>query len=235
MNTHASRMALCACMIFALSLTACGPKPVEPYPKQKAGSSTFYDADSGLTTEDAAAEPTYGGADEGGNYSALDNLPSAPGSAADIYNSPEAAPVVEALSMGGGAGQKSPGFKDDKSAEYKRKNGRSSPEMKSIYYHFDQSSVRGDQVPKMEANAQHLKKNKRAKVVIEGNCDERGTSEYNLALGTRRAESAKKYLANLGVEVSRIRTVSYGEERPLFVGSEESDYEMNRRSDFVLE
>ncbi|MGR0480617.1 MAG: OmpA family protein [Candidatus Electronema sp. V4] len=234
MNTHASRMALCACMIFALSLTACGPKPVEPYPKQKAGSSTFYDADSGLTTDDAAAADPSGGVDESGNYSALDNLPSSPGSAADIENSPEAAPVVEALSAGGGTGRGN-GLKDDKSADYKRKNGRSSPEMKSIYYDFDQSGVRPDQVAKMEANARHMKNNSRAKVIIEGNCDERGTSEYNLALGERRAVSAKKYLLNLGVEASRIRTMSFGEERPLFVGSEESDYEMNRRSDFVLE
>ncbi|WP_417916718.1 peptidoglycan-associated lipoprotein Pal [Candidatus Electronema sp. JC] len=234
MNTHASRMALCACMIFALTLTACGPKPVEPYPKQKAGGSTFYDADSGLTTDDAAAEPSYG-VDAGENYSALDNLPSAPGSAADIYNSPEAAPVVEALSAGGGPAEKAPGFTADKSAAYKRKNGRSSPELKSIYYNFDQSSVRTDQVAKMEANAQYMKKHAQARVVIEGNCDERGTSEYNLALGERRAVSAKKYLLNLGVAASRIRTMSFGEERPLFVGSEESDYEMNRRSDFVLE
>lgn len=232
MNIHASRMALCACMIFALSLTACGPKPVEPYPKQKAaGSSTFYDADSGLP-EDAAAEPPYG-VDAGDNYSALDNLPSSPG-AADIDNSPEAAPAVEALSEGGGAGRGN-GFKDDKSADYKRKNGRSSPEMKSIYYNFDQANVRPDQVAKMEANARYMKSNAKARVVIEGNCDERGTSEYNLALGERRAMSAKKYLLNLGVEAGRIRTTSFGEERPLFVGSEESDYDMNRRSDFVLE
>ncbi len=233
MNTHASRMALCACMIFALSLTACGPKPVEPYPKQKAaGSNTFYDQDSGLTGEDGAADPASGD-DGGGNYSALDNLPAAP--SADISNSPEAAPAVEALSAGSAAAEKASGFTDGKSADYKRKNGRSSPEMKSVYYDFDQSNIRADQTAKMEANAHYLKKHQRAKVIIEGNCDERGTSEYNLALGERRAVGAKKYLLNLGIAASRIRTMSFGEERPLFVGSEESDYEMNRRSDFVLE
>lgn len=235
MNTFMTRILLCACMVCAFSLTGCGSKQVEPYNQQKsakADGSTFYDADAGPAADDtSAAAPAASN-----EYSpALDSLPSvSPGGAvADIQNSPNASPSVEPLTDNGG---KAAGFSgEDQSADYKRKNGRSSPQMKSIYYDFDQSAVRKDQAPKMEANAQHLKQNANVRVVVEGNCDERGTKEYNLALGERRAASAKKYLINLGVEASRIRTMSFGEERPLFPGAEESDYEMNRRSDFVLE
>jgi peptidoglycan-associated lipoprotein len=229
MSTFLNRALVCACMAFALSSTGCGPKQVEPYNQQKAAktdSGTFYDADTGTAVDDAAATGS-------GDYSpALESLPSSAGASADIQNSPNASPAVEPLTDSG----KGANFSDDnQSVDYKRKNGRSSPQMKSIYYDFDQSAVRKDQIGKMEVNAQYLKKNPEAKVVVEGNCDERGTKEYNLALGERRAVSAKKYLSNLGVEASRIRTMSFGEERPLFPGAEESDYEMNRRSDFVLE
>ncbi|MCW5200813.1 peptidoglycan-associated lipoprotein Pal [Desulfobulbus sp. F4] len=232
MSIFMTRAMLCACMVFALA--GCGSKPVEPYNQQKtakADSSTFYDADSG------AAADANNGADTaalgGDTASSLDNLPSSSGTVADIQNSPSAAPVVEPLTDNGG---KASGFSgDNQSADYKRKNGRSSPQMKSIYYDYDQSTVRKDQAPKMEANAQYLKQHPNAKMIVEGNCDERGTKEYNLALGERRASSAKKYLINLGVETEKIRTMSFGEERPLFPGAEESDYEINRRSDFVLE
>ncbi|MCI5142639.1 MAG: peptidoglycan-associated lipoprotein, partial [Candidatus Electrothrix sp. ATG1] len=97
------------------------------------------------------------------------------------------------------------------------------------------SNIRNDQTAHIEHNGEYLKSNVASKLLIEGNCDEQGTNEYNLALGERRAMNAKKYLIKLGVDHSRIRTVSYGEERPLFTGSEESDYAYNRRDDFILE
>jgi peptidoglycan-associated lipoprotein len=234
MNTFMTRALLCACMAFSLSLIGCSSKPVEPYNQQKsakADSNTLYDADSGAAATDDAAPP----AADGDYSAALDGLPVSPGTVADIQNSPNATPSVEPL-VSNNQGGKAGGFADDnQSDDYKRKNGRSSPQMKSIYYDFDQSAVRKNQAPKMEANAHYMKKHREAKVIVEGNCDERGTKEYNLALGERRASSAKKYLINLGVEEGRIRTMSFGEERPLFVGTEESDYELNRRSDFVLE
>jgi peptidoglycan-associated lipoprotein len=86
----------------------------------------------------------------------------------------------------------------------------------------------------MEANAKYMKSASDS-IVIEGNCDARGTNEYNLALGERRAINAKKYMMDLGVDGKRIRTVSYGEERPLFEGSDEISYQYNRRDDFVIE
>lgn len=124
---------------------------------------------------------------------------------------------------------------DQNSDEYKRLRGRSSEQFLPIYFDFDQAAVRPDQFSKLDQNADVLKANPSARIIIEGNCDERGTNEYNLALGERRALNAKTYLIETGVEESRLRTVSYGEERPLFPGSDEDSWAQNRRDDFVLE
>ena len=123
----------------------------------------------------------------------------------------------------------------EQSDEYKRERGRSSTGLHPIYFGFDQAGIQPDMADRMANNALFLKQLPTASVVIEGNCDERGTNEYNLALGQRRALNTKEYLVNLGVEGSRIRTVSYGEERPLFLGQDEFSYAQNRRSDFILE
>lgn len=124
---------------------------------------------------------------------------------------------------------------DQNSEEYKKMYGRSSQQMMPIYFEFDQATIKMDQIPRLEQNATYLKDNPSAKVVIEGNCDERGTNEYNLALGERRALNAKTYLIELGIEDFRIRTVSYGEERPLFPGDDEFSWSQNRRDDFLVE
>ena len=124
---------------------------------------------------------------------------------------------------------------DHQSDDYKRQHGRSSIEMQPIYFDFDQSAIRRDQLPAIEHNAAFLRNNPAAHVRIEGNTDARGTNEYNLALGERRAMIARNYFLQYGIEEHRIRTVSYGEERPLFTGQSEEDYAYNRRADFVLE
>lgn len=145
-------------------------------------------------------------------------------------------PATEGLDATGGAGTGSLfSNADSQSDAYKREHGRSSPEMKPVYYDFDQSVIRADQIPSMEHNGAYLNSNPSRNVVVEGNTDYRGTKEYNLALGERRASSAKSYLMELGVAENRIRTISYGEERPLFFGENENDYSYNRRADFVLE
>ena len=122
----------------------------------------------------------------------------------------------------------------EQSDDYKRQHGRSSAQFQPIYFDFDQSSIRKDMTQNLVANADYMKSASES-IVIEGNCDARGTNEYNLALGERRAINAKQYMVDLGVKASRIRTVSYGEERPLFEGSDESSYQYNRRDDFVIE
>jgi peptidoglycan-associated lipoprotein len=103
-----------------------------------------------------------------------------------------------------------------------------------IRFDFDKSTVRADAKPILSAVADYMKKNKGAKLLIEGHCDERGTSEYNMALGDRRAESARAYLASLGVPASALSTVSFGKEKPLDPGHNDDAWAKNRRAHFVV-
>jgi peptidoglycan-associated lipoprotein len=107
-------------------------------------------------------------------------------------------------------------------------------EAESIYFDFDRSFIRSEYRPVLEKKAKFLKEFPEYNLRIEGNCDERGTNEYNLALGERRADSAKNYLISSGVSPDRIDTISYGEERPLALGHNEESWAQNRRDDFVL-
>ena len=97
-------------------------------------------------------------------------------------------------------------------ANFKFVEGRTHEGMLPVYFDFDSSAIRDDQKVRMEGNAEFLKANPNYKIVIEGNTDERGTNEYNIALGEHRAQVAKKYLINLGVSGSQLSTFSYGEE-----------------------
>ena len=109
-------------------------------------------------------------------------------------------------------------------------------EMKSrfadIHFDFDKSLIKDGDKPALQKIAIYLKQHSRVKVRIEGNCDERGTSEYNMALGERRAESAKKYLIGLGVPAGEISTISFGKEKPLDPGHSEEAWTKNRRDHF---
>ena len=118
--------------------------------------------------------------------------------------------------------------------ESKFLEGRTSAPLLPIYFDFDKSNIRQDQRERLEKNAEYLKQNKMARVRIEGNCDERGTNEYNMALGDRRAINAKKYLMNLGIDDDRLHTISFGEEKPLVHGHDEYSWAQNRRDDFVI-
>jgi peptidoglycan-associated lipoprotein len=103
----------------------------------------------------------------------------------------------------------------------------------AIYFDFDSALLRNDARPELQKVAQEAK---RAKAIrIEGNCDERGTTEFNLALGDARARSAATYLERLGVRKNRISTVSYGSERPRIPGHDESAWSQNRRDDFRIQ
>lgn len=113
--------------------------------------------------------------------------------------------------------------------------GRTTGPMLPVYFGFDSYSIRGDQAPRMKVNADFLKDNGKVKIRIEGNCDPRGTREYNLALGEKRALGAKKYLINMGIASDRISTVSLGEEKMLLHGHDEMSWAQNRRDDFVVE
>jgi len=112
--------------------------------------------------------------------------------------------------------------------------GRTSEGMLPVYFDFDSSDIRKDQESRIEANADFLSSEADTNIRIEGNCDPRGTSEYNMALGERRALGAKKYLVNLGISDSRLSTISFGEERLLMHGHDELSWAQNRRADFVI-
>ena len=107
--------------------------------------------------------------------------------------------------------------------------------LKPIYFDFDKSFIRNDAKEIMKANAAWLKAHPQAKVKIEGNCDERGTIEYNQALGQRRAASAKRYLTDMGIKASRISLISFGKEKPVCSEDSEACLQKNRRDDIVAE
>ncbi len=112
--------------------------------------------------------------------------------------------------------------------------GRSTRPLKAIFFDFDSFEIREDMKERLLENARYLLEHPELKVELQGNCDERGSSEYNLALGERRALAVKRYLVNLGVAPERLTTVSFGEERPLDPGHNERAWALNRRVDLVV-
>jgi len=107
-------------------------------------------------------------------------------------------------------------------------------ESEKIFFDYDSSELKSEAQDTLTKKAEWLKANRDYKLKIEGNCDERGSTEYNLALGARRAEAAAKFLNALGISSDRITTVSYGEEKPAVEGHDESAWAQNRRDEFVL-
>jgi peptidoglycan-associated lipoprotein len=103
-----------------------------------------------------------------------------------------------------------------------------------IHFDYDKYAIRDDARPVLESNAAWLKKFRTAKILIEGHCDERGTEDYNLALGEKRAKSAFDYLVALGIPAERMKTISYGKSQPLDMGHDESAWQRNRRDQFVV-
>jgi peptidoglycan-associated lipoprotein len=103
-----------------------------------------------------------------------------------------------------------------------------------VYFDYDESTLTDDTRDKLSRNADLLKSNAQFSVTIEGHADERGTNEYNLALGERRANAVRDYLGSLGVAAGRLRTLSYGEERPVCTQNEESCWSQNRRAHMII-
>lgn len=103
-----------------------------------------------------------------------------------------------------------------------------------VHFAFDSSTVRSEDQSKVAAVADYLKANKSAAVLVEGHCDERGTEEYNRALGDRRAIAIREQLVTLGVDATQVDTITFGEDRPLVQGSGEDAWRQNRRGEFVL-
>jgi peptidoglycan-associated lipoprotein len=107
-------------------------------------------------------------------------------------------------------------------------------ELEKIYFDFDSSALSNDARKALTENAGYLRKSAAAKLRIEGNCDERGSAEYNIALGEKRAEAAEKYLVTMGIPAERLAIISYGKEKPADPGHDESAWAKNRRDDFTI-
>lgn len=103
-----------------------------------------------------------------------------------------------------------------------------------VYFDYDSSQIAGSERSKLEAIADYLRANASVGLIVEGHCDERGSNEYNLALGERRAQAVRAYLIGLGIPSDGIKTVSYGEEQPAAFGHDESSWRSNRRASFSL-
>jgi OOP family OmpA-OmpF porin len=112
--------------------------------------------------------------------------------------------------------------------------GAAPEKLEAVYYDFDKYLIKPEGREAIKRNAEWLQKNNGAKVVVEGNCDDRGTNEYNMALGQRRADAAAKYLMDLGIAKDRVSTVSYGEEKPVCKDANEACWSKNRRGDFIV-
>jgi peptidoglycan-associated lipoprotein len=106
-------------------------------------------------------------------------------------------------------------------------------ELKMVNFDFDRYDIRPQDAEILKANARILREHPQVRVRLEGHCDERGTTEYNFALGERRAQSVKEYLVDLGVSAGRLATLSYGEERPLDPASTEDAWARNRRVELI--
>ncbi|MBN2565491.1 MAG: peptidoglycan-associated lipoprotein Pal [Candidatus Eisenbacteria bacterium] len=107
-------------------------------------------------------------------------------------------------------------------------------EFQDIHFEFDQYRILDRDIATLERISRWLNNNPQATVLIEGHCDERGTNEYNMALGEQRALAARRYLIGLGIDSDRLHTISYGEERPIALGSNEEAWGQNRRGHFAV-
>jgi peptidoglycan-associated lipoprotein len=107
--------------------------------------------------------------------------------------------------------------------------------VRDIYFDYDKYDIRPDAVPVLQQDADFLRRYSQVNIVIEGHCDERGSEEYNIGLGERRASATKDYLVSLGVNADRIRTLSYGKDKPVCTESNEECWQRNRHSHFVMQ
>lgn len=126
------------------------------------------------------------------------------------------------------------GLKDQGAKEFAGSE-REAVENEDIHFEFDSVQLTPEAQEILAEKARWLQNNPRARVIIEGHCDNRGTDEYNIALGEGRAQSAREYLVAMGIDSNRLRTVSYGEERPLDPAQTEEAWAKNRRAHFVIE
>jgi peptidoglycan-associated lipoprotein len=144
----------------------------------------------------------------------------AAGAGAGTSAAPAAAPAAPAAAPAA----RRPGSREDFLASVKDR----------VFFDYDKSDIRRDQAASLDAQAAWLQRYPNVTLTVEGHCDERGTREYNLALGERRAAAVKRYLVSKGIAANRVATISYGKERPVAVGSNEAAWSQNRRGVSVV-
>lgn len=151
----------------------------------------------------------------------------------EVVNEPAATPAAEAAPATATADTAQTTTAADAAAAAAAAAEAAIPEVRSVYFPFDVDAVQAADRAAIQAHGAYLGKNNNAKVRVEGNADERGSSEYNLALGQRRANNVKKLLILSGAKASQIETVSFGEEKPRATGHDEASWSQNRRADIV--
>ncbi len=146
--------------------------------------------------------------------------------------------IAEEISMDTSAAEEAAAIAEEelimKKEETARVEARMAFEMTDIDFDYDSSAVQSSEIANLEMKAAWLKANPEVSITIEGHCDNRGTTDYNLALGDRRAGRVKAFLESLGIDANRMVTVSYGEERPLDPAANEAAWNRNRRAHFVI-
>ncbi len=196
-------------LVLLMNLTACHKKPKTPPPLL---------SDSGLPTEDISGSTGLGG--EGGPYSTSGSgLDSSPG-----------------VGSGAGTNDRWTESTGEQPLTQRPYTGEwtSDPNLSTIYFDYNSFELTSDGKSLLQHNADYMKQNPNLRALIEGHCDERGTEEYNQALGERRAQSAREYLINQGISSARIDIISYGELRPAVEGSGEAAWSRNRRAEFKI-
>ncbi|HKQ98962.1 MAG TPA: peptidoglycan-associated lipoprotein Pal [Candidatus Polarisedimenticolia bacterium] len=141
---------------------------------------------------------------------------------------------AERVDDAGGFGDKTPDVDTIETGSRDADEANARRLLKAVYYDFDSADLRDDGRDTLTQNAANIKKYPALAVRIEGHCDERGTVEYNLALGDRRARAAREALVSMGISGNKLRTISYGKERPADPGHTEAAWAMNRRAEFVF-
>jgi peptidoglycan-associated lipoprotein len=156
-------------------------------------------------------------------------------SSQEVKEQPKAEVVDGKTGTTTGTGAQTQGAQTDKVSANPLKDPNNILSKRSVYYDFDKYDVKDEYKPMVEAHAKYLGSKAGANVAVQGNCDERGSREYNVALGHKRAESVRKMMNVLGVADKQIETVSFGEEKPRAACHDESCWKENRRSDIVYQ
>ena len=204
MRTRRSHLMIAFALVLVVALAGCAKRPA--------------------TTAATAPAPTGTGTTTGPTTGMQPTQPSGPGTS----TTPPAAMQPPTSGAGPGPSTAPPGARPQP-IEFS-----TNPNLRDVLFDFDKYDIRPEDAKTLDANAGWLKSNPNQLVLIEGHCDERGTNEYNLALGERRAKATMNYLVSQGIQANRITIISYGEERPVCTEKTESCYAKNRHAHFLV-